>query len=143
MNESIREKILSIANPSHFLKTRYKSPPDNSMQIETETDCSRFTQQIFERAGMYYPYANTPSFECLSVFKEIPRDQGKAGDVVLYRGHIGILSKNDSVISATVGGVKHRSKLYPDDPAFLPAITELPIEKAGFGKPKVMQWSCP
>ncbi len=143
MNESIREKILSIASPSHFLKTRYKSPPDNSKQIETEADCSRFTQQIFERAGMYYPYANTPSFECLSVFKEIPREQGKPGDLVLYRGHIGILSKNGSVISATVGGVRHRSKLNSDDPEFLPSITELPIGLAGSGKPKVMQWSCP
>jgi cell wall-associated NlpC family hydrolase len=92
---------------------------------------------------MYYPYANTPSFECLSVFKEIPREQGKPGDLVLYRGHIGILSKNGSVISATVGGVRHRSKLNSDDPEFLPSITELPIGLAGSGKPKVMQWSCP
>jgi hypothetical protein len=143
MSESIRDKILSIASPSHFIRSRYKSPPDNSKQIEIETDCSRFTQQIFERAGLYYPYSGTATFQCLSVFKEIPREQGKAGDLVLYRGHIGILSKNASVISATVGGVKNRSKLYPDDPAFLPTITELPMEKAGFGKPKIMQWSCP
>ena len=55
----------------------------------------------------------------------------------------GILSKNGSVISATVGGVRHRSKLNSDDPEFLPSITELPIGLAGSGKPKVMQWSCP
>ncbi len=62
---------------------------------------------------------------------------------MLYKGHIGILSKSGSVISATVGGAAKRSKLDQNDPNFLPSITELPIDQAGSGVPKIMNWSCP
>ena len=143
IGDSTREKILSIANPSHFLKTRYQSPPDRTKPIEEETDCSRFTQQIYKKAGMEYLYSGTATFHCLNVFKEVSQDQGKPGDLVLYRSHIGILSKNGNVISATVGGPKKRSQLDPENPDFLPSITELPVDQAGSGTYKIIRWSCP
>ncbi len=141
MSDNTREKILNAANPENFSKTRYSSPPDHTKPIEEESDCSTFTQKIYERAGLSYPYAPTSAFECLNTFEEIDKADSQPGDLVLYSGHIGILSKNEKVISATQGGPHSLSRLPADDPRFLPSITELPKDQ--FGKSKIYRWRCP
>jgi hypothetical protein len=141
LSDDGRASLLKFADPMNFSKSRYQSPPDSSKPIEEETDCSRFIQQVYERAGMKYLYSSTATFQCLSVFSEVDKAEEKAGDLVLYRGHVGILTKNGKVISATKGGSAERSKLKPTDPAFLPAITELPTDQ--FGPGKVLRWRCP
>lgn len=141
LTDQDRESILKLADPANFSKSRYESPPDSSRPIEAETDCSRFTQQIYERAGMDYLYFSTSTFQCLSVFNEVDQTAGKPGDLVLFNGHIGILSKSGRIISATRGGPGGRSRLKSDDPNFLPSITELPMGQ--FGKGKILRWRCP
>ena len=136
-----RDVIIQAASPSHFPRAMYRSPPDFKKSIETETDCSRFVQQIYERANKQYSYSSTSTFECLSVFQEVSSEDGKPGDMVLYKGHVGVLSKKGYVISATRGGVNEKSKLNPNEPGFIPSITELPINE--FGKYKIMKWRCP
>ena len=136
-----RAAIIQAASPGHFPQTMYRSPPDFKKSIEAETDCSRFVQQIYERAGKQYSYSSTSTFECLSVFQEVRLEERKPGDMVLYKGHIGVLSKKGYVISATRGGVNEKSKLNPNEPDFIPSITELPIDE--FGKYKIVKWRCP
>jgi hypothetical protein len=140
ITESMREKILTLAEPKNFPITRYASPPSAFKTIEEETDCSHFSHEIYHRAGINFPYVNTTAIKCLSYFKEISLEEARSGDLILYQKHIGILSKNKKVISPGIGGTRERSKLFPNDSDFIPSIQELPIKS--FGKPTFLRWSC-
>jgi hypothetical protein len=142
MTNSDRKKILELADPKNFPTTRYGSPPDPSLPIEQETDCSHFVEEIYKRAGFNYPYTATGEIGCLGrVFNQKSEVDGLPGDLVLYDGHIGILNKEGKVISATRGGRLRRSTKDPGDPEFLPSITI--NDKDAFGKIKgVLKWNC-
>ena len=66
-------------------------------------DCSHFTQLVFARAGMPYPYIHTPLMLELSAealrrryrLVDIGRDSRAAqpGDLLVYRGHVVILER--------------------------------------------------
>ena len=138
-----RETILKNADPENFTRTQYRSPPGSGVKTEEQTDCSNFVNEIFKRSGIEYPYADTSTFQCIQSFHETPTDQALPGDLVLYRGHIGILDTSGKVISATSGGPKKRSMRSPNDPDFIPSITRLNKNQAGEGKSKILQWRCP
>ncbi len=142
MKDDMREKILTLSDPTNFLKTRYASPPNAGATIEDETDCTHFVQEIYKRAGFPFHYSPSGTFACLQVFKEIKEDEAKAGDIVLYKGHVGILNKDGMLISSTIGGKYSRySTLDPNDKNFRPSITVLPIN-GDFGKGRFMTWRC-
>jgi hypothetical protein len=143
VSDKVRNKILEFANPEHFLKTRYASPPSETKKIEEETDCSHFVQQIYHRSGLDYPYIPTSAYRCLSIISEVKKEDILPGDIILYRGHVGIYSKDKKVISATLGGTNRRSMLEPSDPNFVPSITNLPIDQAYNGEWKALRWECP
>ena len=144
LTEADREKLLNIADPAKFSQTRYQSPPRAGAKIEEATDCSNFVNEIYHRAGFTYPYADTKSFACLPLFEKVDPSQGKAGDLVLYQGHIGLLDKDGAVIGATVGGsVEHRSMRASDDPKFISSIKRYPISQAGDGAWQILRWHCP
>lgn len=143
MTESDRQKILAIADPRKFSRTRYQSPPHNGATPEVETDCSHFVHDIMNRAGFEFPYTPTRSFECLRSFKSIPSTQALPGDLIMFSGHVGILGSDGLIISATTGGKNRRSSLDPDDKDFLSSITRLTQDQFGRETPKVIRWSCP
>ena len=141
LTEDDRMKIIKIADPKNFPKTRYALPPKKNAAIEEETDCSHFTQEIYRRAGFDHPYAPTSALSCVKTFKEVNSETATYGDFVVFPGHIGILDKSGHIISATKGGRRRQSTLDPSDKNFLPSITSLPQNT--FGKPKFLRWSCP
>jgi hypothetical protein len=142
MKDVDRNKLMSLADPVNFPHTRYQSPP-RSPKTEDSTDCSHFVNEMMRRAGFEYPYAPTRDIECLRVFKTVPESDARIGDIILYSGHIGLLDASGRVISATEGGKARRSRLEPNDPAFLPSITRLSKQDAGHGRWKIFRWSCP
>ncbi len=142
MSSEDREKILSMSNPENFPNTRYEAPKSPDTPIEQQTDCSHFVQEIYHRAGFDFPYAPTKDMECLSIFEMDDMDSAEPGDLVIYKGHVGILDKDGKIISATVGGAKERSKLPVDDPNFKSSIQKYNVDT--FNNIKgVLKWKCP
>jgi cell wall-associated NlpC family hydrolase len=125
--ETYSTKILTLADPANFPHTRYRKRP---RQFPKETDCSHFVHQIFAQAGLPYRYRSTKEFAQAEEFIAISPRFAQPGDVVLYKSHMGILSQNFSVISAT------RQK---------PAVRELAAEAFRLGKQsfRVYRYRCP
>jgi hypothetical protein len=144
MTDQDRKKILSISDPKLFGHTRYHQKPGGSDSIEEESDCSSFVNEIYRRAGFDFPYSPTSDFRCFSVFSLSPVKEFKPGDLILYPGHIGIMTSDGQVISATMGGKLGLSKLPKDDPRFRPAIKKLTPEQSSNSPPLgVLKWNCP
>ena len=138
-----RKKIVAAADPKNFSQSRYRSPPGDRAKTEEETDCSHFVNEIMKRNGFAFPYLPTSSLGCLSVFKEVPEKEASPGDLILYPGHVGFVTEDGLVISATQGGIQKRSQLEPRDPRFIPTISRLKKRQAGKGTWKILRWSCP
>lgn len=143
MTEATRRTLTTAAHPGNFKNTRYKRPPGKGTKIEEEADCSSFVNEVFRRAGINFPYVPTVNMRCLKTFSEVPQSEAKAGDLILYPGHVGILDEDGLVISATVGGPRHRSMRLPTDPGFLSAITRLKRDQVHAGKWIILRWRCP
>lgn len=139
LSQDQRIEILTKADPKNFPKARYVLPPGLNKKIEEEVDCSHFTNEIYHRVGINYPYLPTANIECLSYFKEVSSDNAKAGDLVLYKRHVGIIDGEGNVISAT--RAKGFATLPFDDEKFIPSIQKYPINT--FGKGRFLKWSCP
>ena len=139
-----RKKILSISDPKLFSLTRYHQISGGSRSIEDESDCSSFVTEIYRRAGFNFPYSPTSDFTCFSTFSMASVEESQPGDLILYPGHIGIMSSDGQVISATVGGKSRVSTLPKIDPRFRSAIRKMTIQDTVQSKPLgVMKWSCP
>lgn len=137
-----REKIVEAADPKNFPQTRYASPPAKGAPIQQETDCSHFTQEIYRRAGLEFPYTPTSLMGCLSNFEEIAQENLQAGDLVLFKGHIGIMTKDGKVISATKGGERGYARRSITDPLFKSSISIK--NKDNFKEfSKGLRWRCP
>jgi cell wall-associated NlpC family hydrolase len=65
-------------------------------------DCSHFVHEVYQEAGLPYPYAETGKFEqkAGSYFEKVTTPA--EGDIVLYEGHMGIYTKGQ-IISARSG----------------------------------------
>jgi hypothetical protein len=102
-----RELLLSQADPWMFPGTRYRR--GSAKSIEKETDCSRFVHEVYRRSGLTYSYRSTRDLREAPEFEVIPENEATAGDLLLFRGHVGILDEEGLVISAT----RVRSKRQP------------------------------
>ena len=126
-----RYEILDLADPDNFPRTRYRKGPRNRRKIERETDCSSFVHEIYRRAGLPYRFRTTKELKAAPEFMTVPPSKAKPGDIVLFRGHVGILAKSGKIISST----KIRSKRQPS------SITEYPDNS--FGRVKaVLRYRC-
>ncbi len=133
-----REKIIKISAPANFPRTRYVSPPDSTKPIEVETDCSHFTNEIYHRIGIDFPYVPTSLVRCLKYFKEVSTNEAKPGDLILYKGHIAIYTGNSHAVSATkTRGFATKSV---NNEKFQSSIKIYPMDI--FGKGRFIKWSC-
>jgi hypothetical protein len=101
-----RIKILKLASPKNFPKSKYRMGPRSPANIEKETDCSRFVHEIYRRAGYPYQFRPTAHLSQAPEFDVLDEDEAKPGDLMLFRGHVGLVDKDGKIISAT----KVRSK---------------------------------
>ncbi len=95
-----RERILEAADPDKFPATRYRRGPSTAKGIEKEADCSSFVHEIYKRAGLPYGYRPTASLGEAREFDVLPEKQAQPGDLMLFRGHVGIVDDNGKIISA-------------------------------------------
>ncbi len=96
-----RLKILAHANPKNFVGARYKLGPRNPANVEKATDCSHFVHQIYQRAGLPFGYRPTRSMADIPEFDVLPEEDARPGDLMLFRGHVGIVDRGGKIISAT------------------------------------------
>lgn len=95
-----RARILSFADPANFPATRYRRGPSSSKGIERETDCSHFVHEIYRRAGLTYGFAPTARLADIPQFDVLPEKDARPGDLMLFRGHVGIVDRKGKIISA-------------------------------------------
>lgn len=81
----------------------------SALQIQqTEMDCSHLVHYLYQQSGLYYDYANSLSLYKGEVqeFRQVSRP--RAGDVIVWRGHAGIVvdPADHSFVSALRTGVK-------------------------------------
>lgn len=101
LTDADRTVLLLIANPANFPSTTYRKGPRPGKTIETETDCSNFVHQVYERAGLSYAFRTSHTFRDAPEFEEIPEEEARPGDIFWMRGHVGLLDAEGKVISAT------------------------------------------
>lgn len=126
-----REELLSLANPDHFLGVRYRK---GGRDLATATDCSHFVHQIYARAGLPYGFRPTRELRNAPEFELLPESEALPGDLMLFRGHVGIVDQDGWIISAT----RIRSRSQPS------TITRQPREVfPGFrGRRYVLRYRC-
>lgn len=96
----------SASSPNHKLVARTKSRTvsaedglsilaaalDRSARVHSANDCSHLAHAIYERAG--FPYAYASSSELYNGVKGFERiQQPQPGDLIAWRGHVGIVVK--------------------------------------------------
>lgn len=106
--EEDRERILAIADPDNFPATRYRRGPNSARGIEKETDCSHFVHEVYKRAGLPYGFAPTAHLANSREFDLLPEKEARPGDLMLFRGHVGIIDEKGKIISAL--RTRHRKR---------------------------------
>ena len=61
------------------------------------TDCSGFVQAVYANFGVALPRT---TYDMVGVGTEIPFDQAKAGDIILYDGHVGLYMGDGTIVNA-------------------------------------------
>jgi hypothetical protein len=57
---------------------------------ETDLDCSHFVQYLYQQAGLYYGYAPSRTlYDGMEGFRRVSHPE--AGDLIVWRGHVGIV----------------------------------------------------
>ncbi len=94
-----RARLLVAADPGNFPRTRYRQGP--RAPVERETDCSHFVHEIYRRAGLPYDFRSSRNLHTAPEFEVLPEEEARPGDVMVFRGHVGIVDENGQIISAT------------------------------------------
>jgi len=108
LDEASRNLILEIASPENFPATKYRRGPSSGKGIEKETDCSHFVHEVYKRAGMPYGFRPTAELGQAREFDLLPEKDAQPGDLMLFRGHVGIVDENGKIISAL--RTRHRKR---------------------------------
>lgn len=94
-----RLDLLKIADPENFPSTRYRRAPKRA--VEKETDCSHFVHEIYRRAGLRYNFKASDELKYAPEFELLPEEEAMPGDLMLFRGHVGLVDHDGRIISAT------------------------------------------
>lgn len=100
LTDADRMRLLEAADPANFPATRYRAGADPEKGIEKETDCSRFVHEVYRRAGLPYSFRPTQSLKGAEEFDILPEKEASPGDLMLFRGHVGIVDNDGKIISA-------------------------------------------
>jgi len=100
LSEEERQRVLSLADPKNFPATRYRKGPNWSRGIEKETDCSHFVYVIYKRAGLPFSFRPTAELGNAREFDILPEEEAQPGDLMLFKGHVGIVDEKGKIISA-------------------------------------------
>lgn len=84
-----------VAYAREFVGQRYVYGGSwNGEKPYTPTDCSGFVQGVFAHFGISLPRTTDAQWDATSTYDLVTDGNIKAGDVVMYDGHVGILTGN-------------------------------------------------
>jgi hypothetical protein len=95
-----RMDLLSLASPGNFPATRYRRGAQGT-SLDKATDCSHFVHEIYRRAGLGYGFRDTSQLKSAPEFALLPEEEAMPGDMMLFRGHVGLVDHDGRIISAT------------------------------------------
>lgn len=113
-----RRALLEQASPERFPASRYRR--GSPKRIEVATDCSHFVHEIYRRAGLPYAFRSTRELKAAPEFELLPETDALPGDLMLFRGHVGLVDKAGRIISATRVRSRHQSTITRMDRASFP-----------------------
>jgi len=108
--------VLAYSNSSEYESSVF---PDKT--YINGVDCSGLVMQALYAVGMQTPYNtydhmfdpwqdhNAENMRADKKFKQISFSKRKRGDLIFYRGHVGIYIGNDMIINAVESGVQTQS----------------------------------
>jgi hypothetical protein len=121
-----RRRLLEIADPANYPNTRYRHGPRRA--LEKETDCSHFVHEVYRRAGLTFSFRSSRGLKEAPEFELLPESEAKPGDLMLFRGHVGIVDEEGKIISATKTKGKAKSSITRlNRDAFRPIRGALPV----------------
>lgn len=131
LSRTQREELLALANPLHFEGVKYR---EGGRNLASAIDCSHFVHEIYRKAGLPYAFRSSRELRDAPEFELLPESEALPGDLMLFRGHVGIVDEDGLILSAT----RIRS------PAQKSSITRYPREHfAGFrGRRYVLRYRC-
>lgn len=94
-----RARVLKHAHPANYPRSRYRK---GAKSPEVATDCSHFVHEVYRRAGLPYRYRDTAGLAHAPEFDLLPEHEARPGDLMLFRGHVGIVDHGGRIISATL-----------------------------------------
>lgn len=97
-NSQERKLLLALANPHNYPHLKYKLGARNP---SSSMDCSSFVHHVYQKAGLPYNFRPTQTLKNAPEFDVLPEEMGKPGDLILFRGHVGIINEDNLVISST------------------------------------------
>ncbi|RYZ95558.1 MAG: peptidoglycan endopeptidase, partial [Proteobacteria bacterium] len=109
---SMRDRLdlLNLASPANFPATKYRRGAQGSA-VDKATDCSHFVHEIYRRAGLGYGFKDTSQLKDAPEFELLPEEEAMPGDMMLFRGHVGLVDHDGRIISATyTHGRKRRGR---------------------------------
>jgi len=94
LGQNVRPASAETPGPRPIAKTEGRkilaTIPTADVESESETDCSHFVHDVYERAGFPYDYVSSRELYVGSTnFTRVRSPQ--AGDLVVWRGHVGIV----------------------------------------------------
>lgn len=105
-----RSALLSLASPALFPLTKYRRGAQGA-SVDRATDCSHFVHEIYRRAGLAYDFRDTSQLKSAPEFELLPAEEAMPGDLMLFRGHVGMVDHDGRIISATyTHGRKRRGR---------------------------------
>lgn len=126
LSKDDRLRLLDLADPENFPRTRYRHGPRKP--VEKETDCSHFVHEIYRRAGFSFGFRSSRELKNAPEFELAPESEARPGDLMLFRGHVGIVDTDGKIISATKTRGRGKSSITRlDRDAFRPIRSALPV----------------
>lgn len=105
-----RLDLLRLASPGNFPATRYRRGASGA-GVDRAIDCSHFVHEIYRRAGLGYEFRDTAQLKSAPEFSLLPEEEAMPGDLMLFRGHVGLVDNDGRIISATyTHGRKRRGR---------------------------------
>ncbi len=105
-NKKKGEEVVSYAN--QFLGNPYVW---GGLSLTSGTDCSGFVKLVYANFGVSLPHS---SYAMRHVGREVSYSEVQKGDILCYRGHVGIYAGNGKIVNASNKrkGIKFSSATY-------------------------------
>jgi cell wall-associated NlpC family hydrolase len=114
LTDAERARVLRAASLENFPATRYLTGASG----HRATDCSHFVHDVYREAGLPFRFLPTAELGNAREFDILPEKEARPGDIMLFRGHVGIVGDDGKIISALYRRHRRKSSIASVDRKF-------------------------